>query len=89
MASTRPGDLVLDPFAGSGSVGVACKELGRSFVGIELIEENVQQARNRIQRTDPPFKEGATSLFSTPKEATPRRKESDAEIDKLQQSEAI
>ncbi|WP_075255785.1 DNA-methyltransferase [Herbaspirillum camelliae] len=50
MASTRPGDLVLDPFAGSGSVGVACKELDRSFVGIELITKNVLLAETRINQ---------------------------------------
>ncbi len=33
---TDPGDLVLDPFAGSGTTGVACKMLGRRFVGWEL-----------------------------------------------------
>ncbi|MGE0861457.1 MAG: site-specific DNA-methyltransferase [Gammaproteobacteria bacterium] len=35
-ASTRPGDLVLDPFAGSGSTGVAALRLGRRFVGSEI-----------------------------------------------------
>jgi len=32
---TDPGDLVLDPFAGSGTTGVACKRLGRRFLGWE------------------------------------------------------
>ena len=35
-ASTNPGDLVLDPFCGSGTTGVACARLGRRFVGIDL-----------------------------------------------------
>ena len=48
LSSTRPGDLVLDPFAGSGSVGVACKNFGRSFIGVELIDENVTLARTRL-----------------------------------------
>ncbi|MDK3075168.1 site-specific DNA-methyltransferase [Sedimentitalea sp. JM2-8] len=34
--STQPGDIVLDPFAGTGSTGVACKLSGRSFVGCEF-----------------------------------------------------
>jgi DNA modification methylase len=33
---TFPGDIVLDPFAGSGTTGVACVELGREFLGFEL-----------------------------------------------------
>ncbi|MFN0096967.1 MAG: DNA-methyltransferase [Dehalococcoidia bacterium] len=38
-ASTRPGDLVLDPFLGSGTVGRVALEMGRPFVGIEIREE--------------------------------------------------
>lgn len=34
--STSPGDLVFDPFAGSGSTGVACMETGRRFLGVEM-----------------------------------------------------
>lgn len=48
LASTKPGDLVLDPFAGSGSVGLACMGLQRKFLGIELIEENVELAKERL-----------------------------------------
>ena len=43
-SSTRPGDLVIDPFFGSGTVGVVCQELGRPFVGIELNPEYAEIA---------------------------------------------
>lgn len=36
LASTREGDLVLDPFNGSGTTGIVCKELNRKYIGIEL-----------------------------------------------------
>ncbi|WP_053057996.1 DNA-methyltransferase [Rubrobacter aplysinae] len=48
LASTREGDLVLDPFAGSGTTAVAAKELGRAFVGAELEEEFAELAARRI-----------------------------------------
>jgi len=48
-SSTRPGALVLDPFAGSGTTGVACRNLGREFVGIEMSEEYARAARERIE----------------------------------------
>jgi site-specific DNA-methyltransferase (adenine-specific) len=44
MASTEPGDWVLDPFFGSGTVGVVCEELGRKYVGIELNADYVKLA---------------------------------------------
>ena len=47
-ASTNPGDVVLDPFAGSGSTGVAALELGRSFIGFESVEEYVDVAARRL-----------------------------------------
>ena len=45
---SRPGELVLDPFAGSGSTGLACAALDRRFVGIELDEGHVHTAQQRI-----------------------------------------
>lgn len=51
LASTKPGDTVLDPFAGSGTAGVVAKRLGRNFVGIELVPEFAEMAQRRIDET--------------------------------------
>ena len=48
LASTREGELVFDPFCGSGTTGVAAKELGRFFVGIEMEREYAELAGRRI-----------------------------------------
>ena len=45
---TRPGDIVLDPFMGSGTTGVACAEMDRLFIGIELDPHWFTVARSRI-----------------------------------------
>ena len=45
---TQPGDLVLAPFMGSGTVGVVCKRLGRRFLGMDIIEKYVDLAKARI-----------------------------------------
>jgi DNA modification methylase len=50
--ASGPGDLVLDPFMGVGSTGVAAVELGRRFVGIEIDEAYVGAARRRIDETE-------------------------------------
>jgi len=49
--ASRPAAIVLDPFMGSGTTGIACKNLGRDFIGIERDPEYFQIARNRIQHT--------------------------------------
>jgi DNA modification methylase len=48
-AITPPGGVVLDPFMGSGSTGVACKNLNRNFIGIERDEKYFEIAKNRIE----------------------------------------
>lgn len=45
---TKPGDIVLDPFVGSGTTALAAIELGRSFVGIDINSEYVTLSRERI-----------------------------------------
>jgi site-specific DNA-methyltransferase (adenine-specific) len=47
-AFSRPGDLVLDPFAGSGTTAVAAQELGRRYVAIELDPRYCEAARERL-----------------------------------------
>ena len=46
--SSSPGDVVLDPFMGSGSTGIACNNTGRNFIGIELDKGYFEIARARI-----------------------------------------
>ena len=48
VASSREGDLIFDPFCGSGTTGVAAKELGRFFVGVEKEQEYAELAARRI-----------------------------------------
>ena len=45
---SREGQVVLDPFMGSGTTGMACKRLGREFIGIEIDEEYFKIAQARI-----------------------------------------
>ena len=53
LAGTSPGDWVLDPFLGSGTVGVVCEQQKRKYIGIELNPEYVELALHRIRNTDP------------------------------------
>src|SRR6201996_7855069 len=48
VASTRPGDVILDPFFGSGTTGAVAKRLGRHFIGIEREKTYADVARARI-----------------------------------------
>ena len=53
MASTKPGDIVLDPFFGTGGTGAVAKRLGRRFIGIEREEAYAAAARARIDAVIP------------------------------------
>ena len=48
--STKPGDLVLDPYMGSGPIAQAAKMLGRRYIGIELEEKYCEIAARRLQQ---------------------------------------
>ncbi len=48
LAATNPGDIVLDPFFGSGTTGAAAKKLSRRWIGIERDPEYIQVAQERI-----------------------------------------
>jgi len=49
LASSNEGDLVLDPFLGSGTTSVVCKKLKRHYIGIEIDEEYCLYAEKRLQ----------------------------------------
>jgi DNA modification methylase len=48
LSSTNPGDVVLDPFFGTGTTGAVAKKLGRNFIGIESDKNYIKVAQNRI-----------------------------------------
>ena len=51
LAATRPGDLVLDPFFGTGTTGVVAKRLGRHYLGIERDPDYIAAAQARLTAT--------------------------------------
>ena len=53
LAASRPGDVVLDPFFGSGTTGAVAKRLGRSFIGLERETVYAEAARRRIDAVMP------------------------------------
>ena len=52
LASSNPGDVILDPFAGSGTTAVAAKKLGRHYIGIEQNPQYCVWAELRLERAD-------------------------------------
>jgi site-specific DNA-methyltransferase (adenine-specific) len=53
LMSTEEGDLVLDPFLGTGTTGIAAKKLGRRFVGIDIDDKYVEISRKKIDLASP------------------------------------
>lgn len=61
--STSGGDIVLDPFMGAGSTGVACKNLGRDFIGIEIDEKYFKIAKERLEENKIIKNENQMTIF--------------------------
>lgn len=53
LSSTKPGDVVLDPFFGTGTTGAVAKKLGRHYIGIEREDEYIRAAEKRIAAVRP------------------------------------
>jgi len=70
MAASNPGDLILDPFFGSGTTGAVARRLGRRFIGIERDPAYAALARRRIAQVTPLAAEDVTPIPS--KRAEPR-----------------
>jgi modification methylase len=67
-ATTKPGDIVLDPFFGTGTTGAVARKLGRHFIGIEREETYIAAALKRIAAIRP-------GVFEALQSVTPKRKE--------------
>ena len=52
LASSKPGDIILDPFFGTGTTGVVAKRLGRDYIGIEKDANYCKAAKQRLERTE-------------------------------------
>ena len=52
LLSSNENDVVLDPFMGSGSTGVACRNTNRNYIGIELNEDYFDVAKERINNIE-------------------------------------
>ncbi len=70
---TQPGDVVLDPFLGSGTAAVAAKQLGRCCIGIEINPEYIQLAQERLDAMQFPI--------SSPKEVITNQDISNQQLD--------
>lgn len=69
-ATTKPGDVVLDPFFGTGTTGAVAKKLGRHFIGIEREDTYIAGALKRIASIRP--YSAATIETAVPKRSAPR-----------------
>ncbi|MGA7426189.1 MAG: site-specific DNA-methyltransferase [Rhodoplanes sp.] len=68
LASSRPDDLVLDPFCGTGTTGAAAKRLCRRFIGLERVRDYARAAEARIAAVEP-LPPSTLSSFLTAREA--------------------
>ncbi|MDJ0613702.1 MAG: site-specific DNA-methyltransferase [Rhizobiaceae bacterium] len=70
MSSSKPGDVILDPFFGSGTTGAVAKRLGRNFVGIDREDKYIKAAIERIDAVE--VVKSPQLVVTTGKRAEPR-----------------
>lgn len=70
MSSSKPGDVILDPFFGSGTTGAVAKRLGRNFVGIDREDKYIDAALKRIDAVE--VVKSPQLVVTTGKRAEPR-----------------
>jgi modification methylase len=70
LATSKPGDVVLDPFFGTGTTGAVARKLGRHFIGVERDRDYIAAARRRIEAVRPAS--GALLKVVAGKRAEPR-----------------
>ena len=68
LASSRPGDVILDPFCGTGTTGAVAKRLGRGFIGVERERSYAAAAEKRIAAIEP-LDAATVAPFMTAREA--------------------
>ena len=70
VATSNPGDVIVDPFFGTGTTGAVARKLGRDFIGFEMEEEYIAHARKRIEKINPG--QGAAINVTRSKRREPR-----------------
>lgn len=65
LAGSRPGDIVLDPFSGSGTTGVVALQQGRSYIGCEINPEYAQLQESRLRKEAALFSDIRTHYLTT------------------------
>ncbi len=58
LLATDEGDIVLDPFSGTGTTAISAKRLGRKYIGFELDKEYVEISKRKLEAVEPNFKLG-------------------------------
>lgn len=67
LASSNKGDIVLDPFTGSSTTGIACKQLSRNFIGIDIEKQYLELSKKRYEL----FQQNGNSISLFPQSLRP------------------
>ncbi|MCL1963106.1 site-specific DNA-methyltransferase [Candidatus Saccharibacteria bacterium] len=78
LSTSKPNDIVLDPFFGSGTTGAVAKQLGRNYIGLEMEQKYIEIAKKRIEKV----KVENTDLHSLALEVKPPRVSTNQLIEK-------